>query len=628
MKFVIEKLILWNKGNIQLSPIEFKANKVNVVTGDSNTGKTCILKIIDYCLFGEHNEVPDTIRENLSFYALQITINKKNITIGRPSDSTGKKYYFSEFGIIPTDSPISAPELLIEEKIIKRFFEKEYGITEDYELIKIGSKIKDGSKLKLQYFQIFNTVSQTLILDEENFFDFDLNKRDPLLYKEVLDSIIDLCLGLSTKEAYEIRKELEKARGQLRITNSKKDRLNKKLLQNEEFIKKLIYTARELDIVDDEIDEANLEDAFKILDERVNKEYNNMASMVIPDGYNNLDKEKFKLKQKIKKLVSLQKEVEEYKLLLQEKEGALKPVNYLYESRENLIILPEVSEFIEKLSHELQAIKHSISDMAPRQINVTEELERSKDKLREIEAKLNNYPSKKTFASITKRNITLIETRIKIKNFLEIRDTTNNEEIKSLEDELIYYTKRIHQLEEDLPRNILEQRYKRISLLDEIIQEYYNIVRECLGDYSEYKTKFDYDNKRIGLVKPGDEKPSTISGSSNYLFIQLCLFLGLHELFIQKKNPVNYVPQFLIIDYPSLPYKNDTTTPNQDKEGDMLKMRKVFELLNTFIDVITGSKYNDHFQMIILEHVKPEVWEKPFNLQNFHLVKFEKLLAD
>jgi predicted ATP-binding protein involved in virulence len=49
MKFYFHKLVLWLSNN-EKRELLFEPNKVNVITGGSNTGKSAILQIIDYCL--------------------------------------------------------------------------------------------------------------------------------------------------------------------------------------------------------------------------------------------------------------------------------------------------------------------------------------------------------------------------------------------------------------------------------------------------------------------------------------------------------------------------------------------------------------------------------------------------
>jgi len=66
MKYNIEKLILWLK-NGKKRELEFEPSKVNVITGDSNTGKTAVLEIIDYCFFSSKSTISESIiNENIS----------------------------------------------------------------------------------------------------------------------------------------------------------------------------------------------------------------------------------------------------------------------------------------------------------------------------------------------------------------------------------------------------------------------------------------------------------------------------------------------------------------------------------------------------------------------------------
>ncbi|GAL86836.1 hypothetical protein MYP_4066 [Sporocytophaga myxococcoides] len=631
MKFNINKLIIW-KSSLESTPIiySFEPNKINVITGGSNTGKTCVLKIIDYCLFGKNNEVPDDVNERTSFYGIQITINNETITIGRASfdefNKTSENYYFSEEGNIPERSPKLLPNYLVKENVIKNFLEREYYITENYELRKVGTKIKEGSRLKLEYFSIFNTISQNLILDEENFFDYQLNGRDRQLYREVLESIFDICIGISTQEEYELRKEIAKVKNSLNSLQKKKETAERRINKNEEFIRNLITKARQLDLVDDEIDVNNLEEAFWILEERINSQFTELQKLVVPDDFNEIDKERYNIRQKIRSLSKLKEQIEEHGALQKEKEDSLKPIDYLFQNKENLINLTGVNDFINLLSSELRMIKDSLSVVPKANANIDEEITILGQQLEEVERKLNSYPKKKDFVNVNQRNIGLIQTKTEIKNFLSEKRNIKDENIDSYNTLIRKYQEQIDSLTAKLPEDEVPLRNRRINLLNSLIQNYYNQVKDSLDNYRNYRVEFDYRRMILELLKPGDDKSASISGSSNYLFLQLCLFLGLHELFIKKKVAKNYVPQFLIIDYPSLPYKSKETNISDQSinDSDRIKLRSAFELLNNFIEVITGNnegQYGDNFQIIILEHISPDIWKHPSNLERFHLVE-------
>ncbi len=105
MKFIINKVILWfNSGKKR--EIKFKPNKINIITGDNNTGKTTILEIIDYCLLSEKVDIPlKIINENVKWYGLNFSISNKKYTIarGRLTDSgtVSNNFFFDKKGKIP-----------------------------------------------------------------------------------------------------------------------------------------------------------------------------------------------------------------------------------------------------------------------------------------------------------------------------------------------------------------------------------------------------------------------------------------------------------------------------------------------------------------------------------------------
>ena len=85
MKFYIDKLLLWLKDG-SLRTLKFENDKVNIITGNSKTGKTAILEIIDYCLCGSRETVVisrEHIGENVIWYGIRFCINDKTYTVAR-----------------------------------------------------------------------------------------------------------------------------------------------------------------------------------------------------------------------------------------------------------------------------------------------------------------------------------------------------------------------------------------------------------------------------------------------------------------------------------------------------------------------------------------------------------------
>ena len=164
MRFYIDKLLLWLKDG-SLRTLKFQNDKINVITGNSKTGKTAILEIIDYCLCGSNETVVisrEHIGENVAWYGIRFFINDKIYTIARGEISDSGKfsndYYFSQTGEIP-ESPFTK----IGERALKEIIEPEFSINDEITLSYGGRSTKRNSRLSFRYFLVLYTLSKDVI---------------------------------------------------------------------------------------------------------------------------------------------------------------------------------------------------------------------------------------------------------------------------------------------------------------------------------------------------------------------------------------------------------------------------------------------------------------------------------
>jgi len=97
MKLDVLELILWSKGAHPPRRVEFKAGKVNVISGDSKTGKSAIVPIIDYCLGANHCAIPTgTIRDTCAWFGLVVNTaeGRKLIARREPGDQQSTDHMF------------------------------------------------------------------------------------------------------------------------------------------------------------------------------------------------------------------------------------------------------------------------------------------------------------------------------------------------------------------------------------------------------------------------------------------------------------------------------------------------------------------------------------------------------
>jgi len=88
MNASIIRILLFNKSGDKR---EVKlCSGLNIITGDSKTGKSSLIEIVDYCLFAGRSTIPKGIINDFAdIFAIVLKISDKFITIARPNTKTG-----------------------------------------------------------------------------------------------------------------------------------------------------------------------------------------------------------------------------------------------------------------------------------------------------------------------------------------------------------------------------------------------------------------------------------------------------------------------------------------------------------------------------------------------------------
>ena len=95
MRSYIKAIIIFNKnGEKRVVPLK---QGVNIITGESKTGKSALVEIIDYCLCSTRCTIPKGIITDFSYlYSLVMDICDKTYIIARYNWENGGKMYFSK----------------------------------------------------------------------------------------------------------------------------------------------------------------------------------------------------------------------------------------------------------------------------------------------------------------------------------------------------------------------------------------------------------------------------------------------------------------------------------------------------------------------------------------------------
>lgn len=605
MRFFIEKIILWFDDNIVRS-LEFKNNKINVITGEQSKGKSSVIEIIDYCFFASSNPIAQDngYLNRVKWYGIKFTINDKTFTIIRHAKNN-KEYYFSSSDEIP-----KIPYVNAKEDNIKNAISLEFSINDNVIFPFGGDFIKKNSKISPRYFMLFNTQRRDTLSSDQVLFD----KQTILKQQEALTRIFDIALGVTTVDNLIKKELLSEKEKQLYFLKVKQKKLNSGTGLFTEEIEILCNKAKTYNLVDTDL---SLNDSINAIKSLIF----NSDDMVFENNHIKLElleEHKFLIKLQLSKYTEYVKQYETYKKLLKNELDSLAPVDFLRNKHNELLDLSGLSVIFDGLEKELISIRSIVHQKKlPAVIDLQSEISRLSNDLLQIESKINLiiFDDKVTASSIRKEQLLFIgEAKAKFE-FYEKNDSkeTYDDEISELGNQIELLKNEVKSID----------RSDVLDTLSEYMQEIFKSVQFELSGYSGYKPIYDYKRKLVNL-KRIDEKVGmdsidsidtimNIGSSSNHLFLHLAFFSAIHRLFIKQKTP--YIPTFLILDQPDSPYY-DSTSQNSSEKTTFLKALKI---LDNHIDTFNNNLKRD-FQIIVLEHISWSDIEKA-KFSNYHLVE-------
>lgn len=91
MSFQLSRIVLFPYGNREPRVLTFRLNALNIITGDSGTGKSALIDIVDYCLASDECRVADgVIRDNVAWYAVELVVPESRILVARRGPEAGR----------------------------------------------------------------------------------------------------------------------------------------------------------------------------------------------------------------------------------------------------------------------------------------------------------------------------------------------------------------------------------------------------------------------------------------------------------------------------------------------------------------------------------------------------------
>ena len=214
MRFEINKVILWPRRE-GLSPreVDFVSGTVNVISGASQTGKSALIPIVDYCLGSGRCAIPvGTIREACSWFGVLLTTSQGQILLARRepgSQASTDDMFMSEGVKVPIPNVI--PEANANRSFVKSYFDELAGLSA-LPLVQGGSNFQ--GRPSFRDLAAFNFQPQNIIANPQVLF----FKADSTEHKEKLKNVLPYALGITTPDVIAKQADLaEKRREQNRL---------------------------------------------------------------------------------------------------------------------------------------------------------------------------------------------------------------------------------------------------------------------------------------------------------------------------------------------------------------------------------------------------------------------------
>lgn len=607
MNFYIKKIKLWFKTHSQSKEYTFEKNKVNVVTGDSSTGKSSILRVIDYCLMArESSIVEDVINENVAWYGLCFHLNGKDYVVARKAPNNGRinsDIYWAEDTDDMLGDTYPKPSQDKTRADLQAFISKEMHVPEV--TLEEG---RDKMQPTFREMMMLNYLTEDIIATSGTYFDTQLNtdvRLEPFVLK-----LLRIGLGADEQKEQDLQtkiaaldKEIKGEEG-----NKTKDKKNKEQYENQ--LKEIRTKAKDIGLIDnDNISQKELMMLLKMKIEEFDKmkrSYRKLSELA------KLQSKRNEIREVLVEYRNLRREYKKALEYSKKLESSLRPMEYLAQNLNTSLLGKEAMTLYKSLEDAYRQAKSNHLDNQQLPINFEETYEMLKKEEKEISVQIEerNKIARMFFdPNLLMKYVTLGEQVKKLNQKPE--KYIGDVELNKKRDELEALKKEYEQVR-------FENDEKNKKYLEDV-QSYYEQQTGMSASYRGCEVKFNNEWRRLELYKNGEYFPiKNVGSKSNYMFMHLCFYLGLHQYLSSQINSI--VPNFLFIDQPSIPYYGNNRSHIQQTDGDLKihvkddesKLKEAFRLINSFMRQNVNQESG--FQIILIEHADPEYWE---DLENF-----------
>jgi hypothetical protein len=628
MQFQIRQVILWPR-NKALEPrvVRFEPGVVNVITGASQTGKSAIIPIIDYCLGSGKCSIPTgVIRSNAEWFGVVVETGKGQLLLARREpgvhQQTGDMFMMEDPGELAVPNHVSARNT--NRDFVKAYLDELAGLTS----LDFDPSSESGFKGRPSFRDMaaFNFQPQNIIANPEVLF----FKADTFEHREKLRTIFPYVLGVLTPEIMAMRYRLDELRREERALARQLESLRQSAEGLLASLHVYLSRAREFGLLPAETrHDVGQSEALSLL-RRVAQAG---QSQISGAGFGSISQELVDLRHKESELSMELTQVRgrwmemsrlrdaalEYRRALQTQEERLGISRWLLEESKQGTSCPVCGSNMDRSHDHLKELVAALDEVEGAQTvfrtlppTFDREYARVRTRVASLAQQIDGVQLRIRSlqdASDDERERRYTELSIsrfigRVENELATFDRYNSDE--SLRSRRAEIAEEIEKLAKEVDEASLKASHARA--IDRLSALSSPLLPDLGVEDPQDPIKLSTDDLNLKVQRLDREDwLSEIGSGSNWVGYHLAITLGLHRYFLQLA--VSPVPSFLIFDQPSqvfFPKKLAGVMTDLDPalaDDDVARVRKLFEVISR-VTAEQGRK----LQTIILDHAAESVW--------------------
>jgi hypothetical protein len=599
--------------------LKFELGSVNIITGESKTGKTALIDIIDYCLGSKECKISEgVIRDKVEWFAILLSVRNDEIFVARQNPnrlgqvstqniylSVGDEVRIPDRQELINNSNIGA----LRDLLTKKLFVAEYTSVPE-------TPTREPLTVTFKHCRLYSFQPQYLIAQRDFLF---YNQAEDFVEQSMRDTLPYL-LGAVREDTVRIeqlialrRRELNRVEREIREFERLKQDGTRKLFE-------LVDEAKQLDLLPVEVNIENSQQAIEILNSVAT--WQPESSLEVQGENRNL---KRLLDEKAELLKSLGRSDDDiaavqtfigqtfdYSTEAQQQKLRLETINLFSRNGFNSHSCPLCNQEINSEIPSISAINNSLETLSqnltstiaerPKLAKYLEGLGIERDNLRkEIEIRDNSiraiYLEQEDAQRL--RDASLRRGKIigRISSFLEsFAATEEDSELRTRAKTLLAEIEELSQL---ISSDEKESRLS--SVLNQINIQMTSWSSLLDLEHQDSPIRFDLKRMTIFADTPQRSIPLPQMGSgANWVAYHLLIHFALHKHFVRAERPV---PRFLVLDQPSQIYYPPEKDPELkgvlQESSDEAAVRQMYE----FIFSVT-NELAPNFQVIVTDHAK------------------------